>query len=477
MPPSMDATLTSAKTESAASQFRGKRVHFIGVGGSGMSGLAHMLIDAGAFVSGSEPRPNAQTFELTKAGAKISRDQVGELLDRNIDLVVRTAAVPDSNLEFIAARGLGIRTVKYAQMLGMVMAERFGVAVAGTHGKSTTSAMISFALLQCGVDPSFVIGGTVPQLGGGSRSGNGNVFVAEACEFDRSFHNLHPKVAIITNIEGEHFDCYANINDIIASFHNFAKLVPPDGLIIGGGDDARVLAALEGITCQIESAGVADSPGRFAWTTRIVAIDGGNYRGEVFHNDRLLGTLQLSVAGRHNLTNATLAVAACVASGAEPAAAIEALGKFTGVNRRMTLVGSYNGATIVDDYGHHPTEIRVTLKALREKFSPRRLHCVFQPHQHSRTRFLLDDFAASFELADQILIPDIFFVRDSEAERQRVNSADLVQRLAARGQGALHLPEFSAIVDHLKKTVAPGDLVVTMGAGNVWEIGRELICE
>ena len=193
------------------SRFTGKRVHFIGIGGCGMSGLARMLLDGGAVVSGSEPKPNPQTFQLNSRGAKITRDQLGELLTRETDLVVRTAAVPDSNREFIAAQALGIPSIKYADLLGQVMAERFGIAVAGTHGKSTTTAMIAYAMLQCGADPSFVVGGTVSQLGGGSRSGLGSAFVAEACEFDRSFHKLHPRVAIITNIEEDHLDCYKNI--------------------------------------------------------------------------------------------------------------------------------------------------------------------------------------------------------------------------------------------------------------------------
>src|SRR3954464_7037768 len=212
MPPSMDRTLSPTRTDarrtgadvstlSRQSRFADRRGPFIGIGGSGMSGLARMLMDAGAIVSGSDPNPGPQTFELTKRGAQISRNQVGEFLDANVDLVVRTAAIPESNTEFLAAKAFGLRQIKYAELLGQVMQERFGIAVAGTHGKSTTSAMISYALLQCGADPSFVIGGTVPQLGGGSRSGAGKAFVAEACEYDHSFHNLFPKVAIITNIE------------------------------------------------------------------------------------------------------------------------------------------------------------------------------------------------------------------------------------------------------------------------------------
>src|SRR5947208_13255562 len=188
MPAIVESVVNELRTDSrSASKFAGKRVHFIGIGGCGMSGLARMLLDGGAIVSGSEPRANPQILELAKRGARITRDQLGELLSREIDLVVRTAAVPDTNLEYLAARACGIRTIKYAQLLGEVMAERFGVAVAGTHGKSTTTAMIAHALLQCGADPSFVVGGTVPQLGGGSRSGLSNYFVAEACEFDRSF--------------------------------------------------------------------------------------------------------------------------------------------------------------------------------------------------------------------------------------------------------------------------------------------------
>jgi UDP-N-acetylmuramate--alanine ligase len=337
--------------------------------------------------------------------------------------------------------------------------------------------MLSYVLLECGLDPSFVIGGTVPQLSGGSRSGCGQAFVAEACEFDRSFHNLHPKVAIITNIEEDHLDCYKDIGEIVASFHEFALRVPADGLVIGGGDDPNVLRALTGINSRIELAGLADFPGALAWATRVTGINGGCYSGEVWHNGQIVGNVQLAVAGRHNLINATMAAAAAVACGADIAAVLAALGRFMGVDRRMSVVGQFSGATVVDDYGHHPTEIRATLKALRERFAPKRLFCVFQPHQHSRTRFLLEDFAASFELADFVLIPDIYFVRDSEAERQRVSAADLMQRLTGRGQNALHLREFPAIVEYLKKSVGPGDLVVTMGAGNVWEIGRDLILQ
>ena len=468
-----DGTRTEPQAGRPASRFAGKRVHFIGIGGCGMSGLARMLLDSGAIVTGSEPKPNDTTFALVQAGVKISRDQMGELLDGHVDLVVRTAAVKDDNREYRAACALKIKSMKYAELLGQVMAERFGVAVSGTHGKSTTTAMIAFMLSECGADPSFVVGGTVPQLGGGARSGTSDLFIAEACEFDRSFHKLWPRVAIITNIEEDHLDCYKNLEDIIESFNTFAKIVPTDaGLILANGKDANVVRALAGLSTPIEMVAIGEG---FAWSTRPTGIVNGCWGGEIFYKGKPVAKVQLSVAGEHNLFNATMAVAACHACGIAPQASADAVGRFTGVDRRMTLMGTYNGATVMDDYGHHPTEIRATLTAIRERFAPRRLFCVFQPHQHSRTRFLLEDFATSFANADETIVPDIYFVRDSESERQSVSSQDLVDRVNHNGQRARHVSGFADIVTLLKSEIGPGDLVVTMGAGSVWEIGRELV--
>ncbi len=469
----MELTVSERRTDSrSASRFTGKRVHFIGIGGCGMSGLARMLLDGGAVITGSEPKPNQQTFQLAKLGAKLSRDQMGELLTRETDLVVRTAAVPDNNRELLAAQAYGIPSIKYAELLGQVMAERYGIAVAGTHGKSTTTAMIAYTLLQCGADPSFVVGGTVPQLGGGSRSGAGTAFVAEACEYDRSYHKLQPRAAVILNIEEDHLDCYKDIDEIVESFRQFAALTPLDGIVLANGTDPRVLQALAGCKTPVEL--VALEPG-YSWSTRSLGVVNGCYHGEVSYKGKVIAKLQLSVAGLHNLYNATMTVAVCATYGIDPAKAATALAGFTGVDRRMTEMGRCNGAIVVDDYGHHPTEIRATLKAIRERYQPNRLFCVFQPHQHSRTRFLLEDFATSFAEADQTIVPDIYFVRDSEAERQSVSSNDLVDRITGAGQKALHLADFPAIVEYLKNQCRTGDLIVTMGAGNVWEIGRDVV--
>jgi UDP-N-acetylmuramate--alanine ligase len=461
-----------------SSKFARKRVHFVGIGGSGMSGLAQMMLDCGALVTGSDAKHNPQIGLLHKRGVRISTAQRGELLSGTIDLVVRSAAVPDSHPEMLAAAAMGLPTMKYAQMLGEVMRERLGIAVAGTHGKSTTTAMAAFALVECGLDPSFVVGGTVPQINNsGSRSGGGDAFVAEACEYDRSFHNLAPTVAMITNIEEDHLDCYKNIDEIIESFRTFAALVPAEGVLIANGRDPNVDKVIAAASCRVQRVAVVgpDESPASTWSTRSKGIVNGCHHGDVHFDGRLIATLRMSVPGLHNLFNATMALAAAVAAGAFPQEAADAIGRFTGVDRRQTEVGTFNGARVVDDYGHHPTEIRITLAALRERYAPKRLICVFQPHQHSRTRHLLGDFATSFAAADETVMPDIFFVRDSEDEKHLVCTEDLVARITAEGHAAVHIPSFDAIVEHLRAEARDGDLIVTMGAGNVNEIGKALV--
>lgn len=474
---------TESHSSPSASRFSGKKVHFIGIGGCGMAGLARILIDSGAIVSGSDPNFNEATCELARRGAKVSRTQLGELLSPEIDLVVRTAAVPDTNAEFLVAKRFGLPTLKYAQLLGQIMQERMAIAVSGTHGKTTTTSLISHALMKCDADPSFVIGGNVPQLGGSSRSGGGNSFVVEACEYDRSFHNLHPTVCIITNVEADHLDCYKDLDDIIASFRQFASMVPREnGLILANGADPNVAKAVEGLAAKVETvsvksatdeAGVASTD----WCTVSVGVQNGCHGGIVHYQGKPVATLRLSIPGAHNLYNATIAVAACHAAGVEPERAAAAINTFTGVDRRMTLVGRYKGATLVDDYGHHPTEIAATLRAVRERWRPSRVFCVFQPHQHSRTRTLLDEFAVCFKDADLALIPDIYSVRDSEEERRLTSARTLVDRIngASGGQErAIHLPTFSEIIDYLKRNAGDGDLILTIGAGNVCDIAHEL---
>ena len=457
----------------AKSPYARRHVHFVGVGGAGMSGLARVLLDAGAVVTGSDTKPNDQTVDLVARGATISFQQRGELIGSDTMLVVRTAAVRDDNAEIELADRLGIPTTKYAELLGRVMADRFGVAVAGTHGKSTTSAMLCYALVRCGVDPSFVVGGNVKQLGGGSRSGTGPHFVAEACEFDRSFLNLRPRVAILNNIEAEHLDCYGTLDAVIAAFREFAQLVPSEGgAVIARGDDENVRRALADVGRRVETFGFGAGDD---W--RIVPTDvvGGCHQGEIFRGGRRVATLRPGVPGRHNLLNATCALAGAAACGVDVQRAADAIGEFSGVDRRMSEVGHFNGATLVDDYGHHPTEVRVTLAALRQKYHPTRLICVFQPHQYSRTRLLIDEFATCFDDADLTIVPEIYSVRDTAEDKAAVSSAALVARINERSaRSAAHVPTFPEVIDRLRHDARRGDVIVTMGAGNVNEITRQL---
>lgn len=483
MPLTLMRTDAAPRTDSlSASSFAGQRLHFIGIGGCGMSGLAAILLDAGAVVSGSDLRPSLETERLARRGARIVYQQNGTTLGDDIDLVVRTAAVRDDNAEFRRARELHLPHLKYAQLLGQVMAERCGIAVAGTHGKTTTTSMLAFALRECGLDPSFVIGGQVPQLDGSSHSGRGNAFVVEACEYDRSFHNLHPRIAIVTNIDADHLDCYrGGLPEIRQSFRVFADGMEPGGTIIASGQDANSIEALAGMEVEWTGCGLGNPKSEIrdlrspTWSTRITGIENGCYHGEVRRLGEVVAELHMATPGEHNLNNATQALAAAVAAGADPVRAAEAIGRFEGAARRMTRMGSYRGATVIDDYGHHPTELQATLGALRQSYRPARLIVAFQPHQYSRTRLLLNEFAESFADADVALIPDIYAVRDSDEDRRAVSSADLVAAINAHGRLAHYIPSMGGILDWLRREAREGDLIVTQGAGDIWTIARDLV--
>lgn len=457
------------------SRFAGQRVHFVGIGGAGMSGLANILLDAGAQVSGSDPFPSEVTQKLEKRGALISEEQDGELLTADVDLVVLTAAVKPENEELAAARQLGVKTIHYAELLGQIMAERIGIAVAGTHGKSTTTAMLAYALRRCGLDPSFVVGGTVPQLGGGSASGSGDVFVAEACEYNRSFLNLAPRVAVVTNIEADHLDTYTRgLEEIIETFSRFCARLPDDGRLIVNGDDPHCARLIDENSERVWRVGKMLG---CEWTLVPAGMKDGCPVAHLLHENRQAATIRLAIPGQHNLYNAAQAVAAAVAVGANVKQAAEAVSDFRGVDRRQMLMGYVPNTDIpvVDDYAHHPTEIRLTLASIRERWEPLRLICIFQPHQASRTRHLLDDFATSFAAADLVFLPDIYIVRDTIDDQRFVSSGTLAERVRASGQHAEHVASFEKIVARLKAELRAGDLVVTMGAGNVWQIGRMLV--
>jgi UDP-N-acetylmuramate--alanine ligase len=452
--------------------FLGKRVHLIGIGGCGMRGAALILMRRGAIVTGSDAASSGEIARLVKAGAKIAIGQRKENLPESVDLVVYSAAIKPENPELAEARRRGCEAVKYADLLGRLMRGRDGIAVAGTHGKSTTTGLTAFTLQRAGRDPSFVVGAMVDQLGGGSGVGDGPHFVVEACEFDRSFLHLAPKYATILNIEEDHLDCYRDLQDIIRAFGSFAGLLPPDGVLVVNGESRAAMAAAQRCAANVETFGFGED---VMWRAVDPRAERGCFRFGIARKGKVLTETHLKIPGRHHVGNALAAAALCWHGGVPVDVIARILPEFHGAQRRLTLRGQANGVTILDDYAHHPTEIQVTLRAAREMYQPKRLWVVFQPHQHSRTRFLLADFARSFALADVVVVPDIYFVRDSESERDLVAAPDLVNRIHQNGGVARYEPDFETIVDQLAQSVEPGDVVLTMGAGDVWHVADDLV--
>lgn len=461
-----------ATARQAADAFASRRVHLIGVGGSGMQALARMLMDRGAKVSGSDRLGGGALDRLAEHGATICVGQKPENIPDKCDVVVYSAAIHEQNPELLAARQLGCEVLKYSQMLGRLMAQQDGIAVSGTHGKSTTTAMVAYVLREASFDPSFIVGATVEQLGGPSGAGAGRHFVAEACEFDRSFLNLRPTYAAILNIEEDHLDCYQDLAAIIEAFRAFACNLPPTGVLVANGEDRNVGAAVKTVGCEVQTFGLAEG---CTWRGVNAVKQDGRFSVEIQYRGEPFGTLQVPLPGLHNVYNSLAAVALLHNAGVDRKVILEKLSGFAGTHRRMTLKATVRGVTVVDDYAHHPTEIQVTLKAIRDFYQPKRLACVFQPHQHSRTRFLLKDFARSFGSADEVVVPDIYFVRDSALERDYISSEDLVAQIRLHGGAAVYQKTFEDIIWHLKGTLRDGDLLVTMGAGNIWEVADEIV--
>lgn len=455
-------------------QFSGKTYHFIGVGGIGTSGLAKMLMRHGARVSGSDMCRSAITDDLHRLGAEIHIGHSPTNLPAAVDAVVMSAAITAGNPELARAAELGYPIFKYAEMLGRLFDTYTGIAVSGTHGKSTTGAWITHLLSEAGLKPNFIIGADIGQLGGSSGVGNSRLFVAEACEYDRSFLNLHPSVGIILNIEQDHLDYYRDEDEIVEAFSDFTAAIKPDGVLIANGSDkntARVLRRLKDeqrvITVGLES--------HCDYTTDNPELVEGLHAFDLVRSGRTLGRVRIGLPGLHNVYNALVVAAATIEAGVPESVVIERLGAFTGIDRRLMLKAQIGGITILDDYAHHPTEIRASLLAVRQRYQPARLWCVFQPHQYSRTRFLLDDFAESFKLADITIVPEIYFVRDTAESKSRVNAETLVECIRRQHCEALFINDFTGILNYITQHIQDGDLVITMGAGTIWKVADDII--
>jgi UDP-N-acetylmuramate--alanine ligase len=452
----------------------GKKLHLIGAGGIGMSGLAVLLMKNNAIVTGSDQTPTQVTERLRGLGADIKIGHDAANLGSQTDAVVISAAVTEKNPELALARRRGCIVYKYAEMLGELMDFYDGIAIAGTHGKSTTSGWLTYTLKQVGMEPNFIIGAEITQLGCSSGVGESKYFVAEACEYDRSFLNLKPKIACILNIEQDHLDYYKDELEIVEAFGEFAHNIKPGGVVIANGQDRNVLDVMKQYDSDIDfvTFGLDKSCDFYADN---LTHENGLYAFDIYQNGQFLGRTKISLPGEHNVYNSLAVTAIAVNLGFEQKKIIDLLPDFTGMDRRLMLKGQFDGVTILDDYAHHPTEIKASLAAIRQRYEPTRLCCIFQPHQYSRTRFLLDDFTESFKLADVTIVPEIYFVRDSESARKQINAQILVERIKSTGSQALFIESFGAICEYIKANSRPGDVVVTMGAGDIWKVADEYI--
>ena len=474
--------MTSPATEAPAAALRGARVWLVGAGGTGMCGLARLLLAAGAQVRGEDREDGEAIDALRRDGIEVTTG-VTAALPANTTLVVATAAAPAEHPTLKAARARNIPVRTYAQMLGALHGVRTGVSVAGTHGKSTTTCLLTWVLLRAGMEPGFIAGATCAALGGNARPGGATVptgpfagrpgfLVTESCEFDRSFHNLQPATAIINNVEAEHLDCYGSLEAVIESFRVFARSLPSaaeGGYLLIAHDGAHREAVTRGVAATVETFGMN------AAATHVIerATDGAV---TVRSRDEIALSWRPRLMGAHNAMNAAAAGVMALRLGAPRAAVEAALAEFTGLDRRQQFVGlarmPFGDVRVFDDYGHHPTEIRVTLRALREATGARRLVCIFQPHQYSRTRLLLEEFAGAFADADAVLLPEIHFVRDPEEERTKVNSEMLATRIGPKAEA---VGTFDAAWARTRSLLKAGDVVVTMGAGSVWKVARALV--
>ena len=442
------------------------RAHFIGIGGISMSGLAEILLERGFTVSGSDSKGSPLTEKLASQGATIYIGQRAENITPDIDIIIYSAAIHPDNPEFAAAKETGKPMLSRASLLGQLMKNyRHAIAVAGTHGKTTTTSMISHILLEANADPTISVGGILPVIGGNIRVGHSDTFLTEACEYTNSFLEFAPTIGIILNIDADHLDFFKDLDDIAASFKRFARLIPDDGALIISKDTAKFDTVTEGLTCPV----ITYSAEKDAdYTAKDLVFDDKG-RGSftcVFKGEELF-TIKLGVPGKHNVSNALSAVAAARFAGICDEAIINGLAAFTGTKRRFESMGTWNGVELIDDYAHHPTEINATLDTAKKRVKGD-LWVIFQSHTYSRTKALLNEFAEALSVADHVLLPDIYPAR--ETDDLGISSGDIASLLEEKGCDARYIPKFEDIVNYIPGHLKEGDMLITMGAGNVNEI-------
>ena len=442
--------------------------YLVGVCGSGMKALAELLSAMGWAVSGSDNNASEDTAaSLTSRGLRIHPGHQGCFLAKDTDVLVYSPAVGPENAERQEARGLRIPQLSYSQMLGVLMRGRSGVCIAGTHGKSTTTAMTGCILTAARLQPAVVIGAEVCGIALSGWYGDGPHFVVESCEFQRSFLDLSPRYAAILGIEPDHFDCYPHFDEMIAAFAAFAQKLPADGQLLIPAGCAASKAACLAAAAPIETFGVEVAAD---WQASDLRLTGDGTRFRVFHVGDFVAEVSLRIPGTHNVRNALAATALAHMAGAGPAAIREGLREFPGIRRRFERVGSWRGVTLIDDYAHHPTAVSATLATARERFPNRKLWCVFQSHQVSRTRALFDDFAKSLVAADRVLLVPVFAAREQVQDEPVQISRELASRVVAEGGHARPADTLDQALATLEDELQPGDVLITMGAGDIGKV-------
>lgn len=450
----------------------GAAIHFIGIGGISMSGLAQLMITRGYRVSGSDWNCSDITRRLEDMGAQIYYGHgCSEYID-GADLVVHTAAAHEDNPEMMRAGEMGKRSIDRAEFLGAVMLEYpNSVGVAGTHGKTTTTSMLAHALMYAKKDPTVSVGGVLDLIGGNFKVGSGDFFVTEACEYTNSFLKFYPRIALITNIEEDHLDFFSGIDEIVDSFGKYARLTSryADGAVVAWGEDKNVHRALDDSGLNVIYYGLGE--GNDVYAENIGRTPNGAEFDVVKHGEKLCRAA-VNVPGEHNILNALAVIAVCTIMGIDAQTAADGVAQFGGTRRRFEKKGYLGGAEIIDDYAHHPTEIRATLNAARQ-LGKKKIWCIFQPHTYTRTKTLWHEFCEAFDDADELILADIYPAREEFDGVTR--SVDLAADIAKRGVKARFYDSFEKIADVIRTEADDGDLVITMGAGDVYKIGDDLL--
>ncbi len=451
-----------------------QRIHFVGIGGIGMSGIAEVLLNLGWKVSGSDLKHSPITDRLARLGATVFEGHRAEnIASANPEVLVTSSAIARDNPEVAEARRRKLPVIQRAEMLAELMRLKYGIAIAGMHGKTTTTSMVAQVLAAGGLDPTVIVGGRVEAMGSNARLGKSQYLVAEADESDRSFLKLSPILSVVTNVDREHMDCYHDMADVERTFIDFMDRVPFYGMVVACNDNEALRSLLPRVDRRVVSYGTR-AGSDFHLIMGESSSGGGKPMSSfrVTFGGRPLGDFHLHVPGAHNVLNATAAIAVGVGLDVPVESMREALGNFRGVDRRFQLKGTAGGVTVIDDYGHHPTEIRATLAAARQ-CGYRRIHVVFQPHRYTRTELLMDDFAGAFGDADSVHVLDIYAA--SEPPIAGVTGQALAEHISQRGHAVAYRASFADAIDAVAREAVAGDTVLTLGAGNVSQLGPQLL--